>query len=345
MSDARDSARPADCSPPQVSIIIPTYNRRSLVLHAIESVLSQRGGISCEIIVVDDGSSDGTADELQARHAGEPRLRVLNSAHRGPSAARNLGFAASRGAWVCFLDSDDRLLPHALMRVRDVFAQHPEVAFVSLEGVEGATSERIVRNNPGWLGARFRASAKCLDPWPAPAPGAGVCLLRAQLFPAVLDGDLFYLSGLFIRRAAVSRAGLFRERYRLFGDWDFHARLCLQGIGALLDEAGFVRGVGSGDQLSRRNSPLRHALMHLRITLNTANSGLARRREDRVQLRLAVHTTRYWLGRVLIRGRHTRIGRRLLLASLLSLYKPGLSLFLLAQSMPHTGLRRFAHGA
>lgn len=321
---------------PRTSIVIPTYNRRPLVQRAIESVLRQRGSEAFEVIVVDDGSRDGTPAVLRARYADEPRVRVLQSAHRGPSAARNLGFAASRGDIVCFLDSDDRLLPRALRRIDDLFARHPELAFASLEGFSQGVRARIVRSNPGWT------VAHTAGPPGGVSDEADAHLLRADLFPAVLDGDLFYLSGLFIRRTAVQSSGPFNERYRLLEDWDFHARLCLRGAGALLDRIGFVRGASSADQLSRRLSPLRQAAMRLRIVDNAARSGFARRRADRVQLERAACDARYWLGRLLAASRHPRVGRRLLLASLKRGYKPARSLVLLGMSALRSGLRRLA---
>jgi len=338
MNVAWESSRSAGNQAPRISIVIPTYNRRPLVLRAIESVLRQRGSGRFEIIVVDDGSSDDTPDVLRACYADEPRLRVLQSAHRGPSAARNLGFAASRGDIVCFLDSDDRLLPQALRRIDDLFERHPELAFASLEGIARGACGRIVHANPGWAAASGRVADRACGV----SDEADVRLRRADLFPAVLDGDLFYLSGLFIRRSAVLGSGLFNERYRLLEDWDFHARLCLRGAGALLDRVGFVRGTSNSDQLSRRLSPLRQAAMRVRIVDNTARSGFARRRADHVQLERAACDARYWLGRLLAASRHPRIGRRLLLASLRRGYKPARSSLLLAMSALRSGMRRLA---
>ncbi|UUR08421.1 glycosyltransferase family 2 protein [Sphingomonas glaciei] len=92
-----------------VSIIIPTYNRVQFLGPAVDSALAQGDGI--EVIVVDDGSTDGTA-ALLARYG--DRIRVVRQANRGPSAARNLGAEQARGDHLFFLDSDDLIEPGAI---------------------------------------------------------------------------------------------------------------------------------------------------------------------------------------------------------------------------------------
>lgn len=97
---------------PTVSIIIPTYNRLPLLLEAVESVRAQTFA-DWELIVADDGSSDGSAEAVEA--LADPRIRVLRLPHAADEGiARNAGAAAARGAWLAFLDSDDVWLPHKL---------------------------------------------------------------------------------------------------------------------------------------------------------------------------------------------------------------------------------------
>jgi glycosyltransferase involved in cell wall biosynthesis len=89
---------------PKVSVVIPTYNRAAKVRSAIESVLAQTFS-DLEIIVVDDGSSDGTG-KILAESFGE-QIRYFAQANQGASVARNKGIGEARGAWIAFLDSDD----------------------------------------------------------------------------------------------------------------------------------------------------------------------------------------------------------------------------------------------
>lgn len=95
---------------PQVSVIIPTYNRGGAVVRAVESVLSQTKA-DTEIVVVDDGSTDDTPERLSA-FAGRMRyIRVPSGNRRGVGFARNIGLEATSGEYVAFLDSDDEWLP------------------------------------------------------------------------------------------------------------------------------------------------------------------------------------------------------------------------------------------
>ena len=89
---------------PKVSVVIPTYNRAAKVRNAIESVLAQTV-TDLEVIVVDDGSSDGTGKILGETFG--DRIRYYAQANQGVSVARNKGIEEARGEWIAFLDSDD----------------------------------------------------------------------------------------------------------------------------------------------------------------------------------------------------------------------------------------------
>ena len=102
---------------PVFSIIIPTYNRADMVGRALESCLRQDFD-DFEVVVVDDGSTDGS--EAVVRSYAESRLRLVRHAeNRGVNPARNTGVRAALGEWVVFLDSDDELLPTALRTMED----------------------------------------------------------------------------------------------------------------------------------------------------------------------------------------------------------------------------------
>lgn len=109
-----------------VSVVIPCYDQAHFLGEAIESVLAQTYPAR-EIIVVDDGSPDNTA-EVAARY---PGVRYIRQHNQGLGAARNAGLRASTGGYVVFLDSDDRLLSHALSTNLEHFERHPECAYVA----------------------------------------------------------------------------------------------------------------------------------------------------------------------------------------------------------------------
>jgi len=115
---------------PTVSIIIPTYNRETLLPRALDSVIAQSYQ-DWEIVLVDDGSSDGTCGVAAGYSArlGD-RLVFLQQENRGSSSARNLGIDASRGRLVAFLDSDDEFLPDKLERQLAMFELCPYLGLV-----------------------------------------------------------------------------------------------------------------------------------------------------------------------------------------------------------------------
>jgi glycosyltransferase involved in cell wall biosynthesis len=103
----------------KVSAVIPTYNRRAQVLRAIESVLAQSVPVD-EIIVVDDGSTDGTAEAIRRRFGA--RVSVFQQKNAGVSAARNRGVREAGGEWIAFLDSDDVWMPTKIERQLEALA-------------------------------------------------------------------------------------------------------------------------------------------------------------------------------------------------------------------------------
>ncbi|MFP4473093.1 MAG: glycosyltransferase family 2 protein [Candidatus Omnitrophota bacterium] len=114
------------------SVIIPTYNRCQRLRKAVDSVLTQTWD-DWELIIVDDGSTDMTADML-AEYA-DPRIRYVRQENQGPSAARNHGLRLARREWVAFLDSDDWWLPQKLARVREEIGRFPDIPIFHTEEI------------------------------------------------------------------------------------------------------------------------------------------------------------------------------------------------------------------
>ena len=112
---------------PLFSIIIPTHNRKDLLARALSSVQSQ-DFTDYELIVVDDGSNDGTAQFLLDEH---PSLVVLHQQNRGPGSARNLGASVAAGRYIAFLDCDDSWFPWTLDTYRRLIADHEDPSFIA----------------------------------------------------------------------------------------------------------------------------------------------------------------------------------------------------------------------
>jgi glycosyltransferase involved in cell wall biosynthesis len=117
------------CAPPKVSIIIPCFNLGEFLAEAVDSVLAQ----TCqdlEIVVVDDGSTDGRTNEILSTFS-RPKTRVLRAPHAGLAAARNLGIARTSGDYLCALDADDRLEPTFLAKTTAVLDRDRSITFAS----------------------------------------------------------------------------------------------------------------------------------------------------------------------------------------------------------------------
>ncbi len=135
-------------APLTLSVIIDNYNYGEYVTEAVDSVLAQTH-LPDEIIVVDDGSTDGSQALLKERYIGNPRIQLIFQENKGQATAFNTGYAASHGDIICFLDADDTLKPGYFEKVITVFQSHPLIT-MTLSNVE-----------------KFGAVSKIEDPYPA----------------------------------------------------------------------------------------------------------------------------------------------------------------------------------
>lgn len=236
---------------PAVSIIVPTYNRRETILRSLRSIVAQTFE-DWELLVVDDGSEDGTAELIAGF---DPRLRVIRQANRGITGARNTGLRESKGDYLAFLDSDDEWLPHHLALLVGYLRAHSERAFVSAEFWESFGPERVdehYRLETGqWypeMARKLRSRALDLPPGEdddylrfydrrEPIGAWGEAIVREAGFPhaRLYRGSIFrhwrwgYLMAMqttVLTRAAYERIGGFDERYVNASDHGFLARLC-----------------------------------------------------------------------------------------------------------------------
>jgi glycosyltransferase involved in cell wall biosynthesis len=133
-------------SEPSLSIVVTVYNKEDYVAACLESIRAQTDG-DFEVVVVDDGSADGSADRAAAVVGADRRFTILRQANGGVSSARNAGIAAARGQWVAFLDGDDTWSPAYVAIVRRALRAHPEAVMVSVD-YHGYVEGRLVRFTP-----------------------------------------------------------------------------------------------------------------------------------------------------------------------------------------------------
>ena len=196
---------------PQVSVVIPAYNRAATIAAAIESVLRQTWG-DFELIVVDDGSTDGTL--AAAAEVEDPRVRlVANPRNMGAAGARNTGVAEARGTWVAFQDSDDEWLPGKLEKQMARLAANPDFVgaycgLLTVGGLDARPGERTeLRYVP--------------DPSVKPAEG--------DILEPLLERNMISTQTLVVRRDIFLALGCFDEATTPIEDWDFALRLAHRG--------------------------------------------------------------------------------------------------------------------
>ncbi len=217
--------RPLSCprTHTMTSVIIPTFNRREMVVEAVRSVLGQKDFHGdYEVIVVDDGSTDGTAEAIAG--FGE-KIRYLRLECAGVSAARNRGIAESRGDYIAFLDSDDLWLPGKLSAQMRYFSDNP--------GMKLCQTEEI------WVRCGRRLNPRKYHQKP-----------QGHCFDLLLERCLVSPSAVVIRRALFDEVGLFDESMPACEDYDLWLRIGTRYPLGLIEKAFIIKRGGHPGQLS-----------------------------------------------------------------------------------------------
>jgi glycosyltransferase involved in cell wall biosynthesis len=193
-----------------VSVVIPTRDRAQIVVDTVRQALGQRH-VDVEVIVVDDGSRDATAEAIAA--LGDPRVTVLrNASSCGVARARNRGIERAAHPWVAFLDDDDRWSPDKL-RVQLDRARAEKADFVYTAGVAVAAGDgRVLYASPAFSPEEMRRSIRSRN--------------------LVFAGS----SNVLARTALVRRLGGFDEALHHIADWDMWIRLTQAGRPAACPE-------------------------------------------------------------------------------------------------------------
>jgi glycosyltransferase involved in cell wall biosynthesis len=208
----------ADTSP-AIAIVMPVYNRATMVLRSIDSVLAQDFG-NFELIVADDGSTDDTCNVVEA--VKDPRVILLRAErNQGSNAARNRGINAARAPLIAFLDSDDVYLPKKLGFVVRLFGARPDLDLLL---------DSFIKEFPAGSG---RKVARRQNPNIDTTADFVSALFNRRLWKAT--------SAISIRRDAAKRAGLFDETLKRRQDFDFLIRASAVGNCAATDEVTWVK--------------------------------------------------------------------------------------------------------
>ena len=197
-------------SAPLVSVVMPAYNVAWCIGRAIDSVRAQ-GFRARELIVVNDGSTDGTRALLES-YGGA--IKVIDQANRGMSAARNAGIRKARGTYVAFLDADDWWLPEKLSQQVELMQSRPEIGFCS-------TTARVEDGD-----------GRLLNSWRCPSGSTEILATVFAQNAAIAGG----CSAVMVRRDLLNRVGGFDESLGGFEDPDLWMRLAAASGYACIDE-------------------------------------------------------------------------------------------------------------
>ncbi len=211
----------------KVSVVMPAWNAGPFIQEAVESVLAQTF-VDWELIIVDDGSTDGTVNA--AGRVEDTRIRLIEQRNAGASAARNSGVAAANADYVFFLDADDRLRPDALQRVVAALDANPKVCAVYGDAVfmdvagQLAGSEKMPRYTP-------RPSGMVLE--------------------QILRNNFVFVGTICLRAKCIGEAGGWSTA-RLGEDWDLWCRVAVLGEFLYVGEGPIMEYRQHGDSAVRR---------------------------------------------------------------------------------------------
>ena len=260
----------------RVSIIIPTYNRSALIGRAIRSALAAVSP-GDEILVIDDGSTDDTAEALRAFGDAIRYVRIQNS---GPGAARNEGIRIAQCPLVAFLDSDDEWLPGKLELQRQVMRRFPQVVLSFSNVMSKRPNGRIGHDQLSLWRSDIRVGSDHAPAHLSGFLGPGIPYSSFARLPEgrpdfnVHVGDMYfpqmevlYVYGgtVLVRKELAGALLRFPEDVRLMEDWECYARVAKAGPSAYLDCELAIQHVHSGSRLTTDADDIKQVTGRIRV--------------------------------------------------------------------------------
>lgn len=215
---------------PRFSVLVPAYNHAAFLPVALGSLQAQVRG-DWEAVVVDDGSTDGTWPLLEGLAAADPRIRPFRQANQGVGAALNAAVARARAPWVCWLSSDDLLLPEAFERFASAQEEDPGARFFHSDFLELLHPAGTLRTGPP---DRARTLP---EPWRQ----------TLQFF----HGNYIHGISICVQRSLFAEVGPFREDLRYAQDMDMWLRMSARTPLRYLDHRTCVTRVHEGQGTAR----------------------------------------------------------------------------------------------
>ena len=234
-----------------ISVIIPTFNRKETLKRAIQSVLMQ-SYTPYEIIVIDDGSDDGTKEWLKDNF---PNVKYIYQMNSGVSSARNKGIKFARGDWIALLDSDDEWLPSKLKDQANEIELNPAAKFLH-------TNEIWIRN-----GVRVNQMKKHKK-------------YGGYIFEKCLDMCRISPSSVLIKKDIFDEIGMFDETLKVCEDYDLWLRFASKYPVHFLDQPLIKKYGGHSDQLSKVDDGIES--YRIRSLKKIMNSGILNKKQKTI---------------------------------------------------------------
>jgi len=234
-----------------ISVIIPTFNRKETLKRAIQSVVMQ-SYTPYEIIVIDDGSDDGTKEWLKDNY---PDVKYIYQMNSGVSSARNKGIKFARGDWIAFLDSDDEWLPRKLKYQANKIELNPAAKFLH-------TNEIWIRN-----GVRVNQMKKHKK-------------YGGYIFEKCLDMCRISPSSVLIKKDIFDEIGMFDETLKVCEDYDLWLRFASKYPVHFLDQPLIKKYGGHSDQLSKVDDGIES--YRIRSLKKIMNSGILNKKQKTI---------------------------------------------------------------
>ena len=258
-----------------ISVVIPTYNRIELLKRSIDSVINQTIKPS-EIIIVDDGSNDGTEAMVKKKY---DSLKLIKQKNKGASAARNSGIKASSGEWICFLDSDDEWKNDKLEKQIMAVANNSDYKFFHSNEIWIKNGKRInqKKKHKKYGGYIFK---KCLD------------MCRISPSSVLIDKSIF------------EEIGFFNENLVVCEDYELWLRICDKYEVFFIDEPLIFKYGGHQGQLSYSIDSIEyHRIKALEYLLST---GLSKENRD-YTIQMLISKISIYLNGLIKRGKKHEI--------------------------------------
>ncbi len=230
----------------RISVVIPTYNRSGLIIRAVESALAAVSP-GDEILVIDDGSTDDTADVLRPLH---DRIRYIRTRNSGPGAARNRGIQLATRPLVAFLDSDDEWVPDKIYLQRAVMDAFPGAVFCFSDLLsrhhDGKSFTNVLalwRNDPAVGFADAKAGVdEVLGPG---VPFSSIATLpegrpdfsvhAGDIYANMMEVYCVWTCSIVVRKESAGTSFRFPEDTNIFEEWECFAKLAKRGIAVYLN--------------------------------------------------------------------------------------------------------------